>query len=188
MTCISGRSLFICVKSGKTSATDKFGEKTKKKHVAQTDEWGHLKIWWRINKSSITAVQDEGPPRASCGGWPTVSDAQSHEAVAPTHSATLIIFSAKVKGGKVCQRRQRLMYRCFYLLSFQPPCQHLWDIKVINSRGERTQRPQFEAPEPKPPGLQPKSQLWLGSVIITAKRRESLGTVLKIYIHVSLSV
>lgn len=51
----------------------------KKKHVAQTDEWGHLKIWWQINKSSITGVQDEGPPRASCGGWPTVSDAQSHD-------------------------------------------------------------------------------------------------------------
>lgn len=163
-------------------------QKKKKKHVAQTDEWGHLKIWWQINKSSITRVQDEGPPRASCGGWPTVSDAQSHEAVALTHSATLIISSAKVKGGKVCQRRQRLMYRCFYLLSFQPLCQHLWDIKVINSRGERTQRPQLEAPEPKPPSLQPKSQLWLGSVIITAKRGESLGTVLKIYIYVSLSV
>lgn len=103
----------------------------------------------------------------------------NHKAVALTHSATLIIFSAKVKGGKVCQRRQRLMYRCFYLLSFQPLCQHLWDIKVINSRGEQTRRPQLEAPEPKPPSLQPKSQLWLGSVIITAKEARVFGNLSK---------
>lgn len=70
-------------------------------------------IWWPVNKSSIARVQDEGPPLASRGGWPTVSDAPS----------SLNHFLSQSQRQQSLPERQRLMYRCLYLLSFQPLCQ-----------------------------------------------------------------
>lgn len=125
-------------------------------------------IWWPVNKSSIARVQDEGPPLASCGGRPTVSAAPR----------SLNHFLSQSQRQRSLPERQRLMYRCLYLLSFQPLCQLVRDIKVISSLGETTQGPSGWGPRPRT-CRKPKSQLLLGSEIITEKKGESLVSFLK---------
>lgn len=132
-------------------------------------------IWWPVNKSSIARVQAEGPPLASCGGWPTVSDAPS----------SLNHFLSQSQRQQSLPERQRLMYRCLYLLSFQPLCQLVRDIKVISSLGETTQGPSSWGPRART-CRKPKSQLLLGSEIITEKKGESLVSFLKKNIHAGI--
>lgn len=78
-------------------------------------------------------------------------NAQSHEAVKLTLSATSIIFTARVKASTLLSLPKEPAVDVQMPLPAVLPTglPDLWDIKVVSSRGERTQRPRHEAPEPK---------------------------------------
>lgn len=147
-TCFSERSLF---KFSSSLAKPQWNPiNLERRQISMWHKQMNEGIWWPVNKSSIARVQDEGPPLASCGGWPTVSDAPS----------SLNHFLSQSQRQQSLPERQRLMYRCLYLLSFQPLCQLVRDIKVISSLGETTQGPSSWGP---PSQNQPQTKVTAAS-------------------------
>lgn len=156
----AGAVFLICVKPGRaTVKPSKLGGEIKK-----TTMW-HIRMnegsWWAVNKSSIAGLQDEGllQPAAEM----TNCQRRSHQPESfpqPNSEASRVSLP----------ERQRLKYRCLYLLSFQPVCQLVRDMKVIGSPGEKPQEPPGQGPKPESTANQSHS-CSLGGKIKCKERR-----------------